>query len=180
MATDKTEKKHQSIKADSDRQYDRFSPCTNGLEPLPGGADNPDSQRRLEMSRNHAFEYARRIVLSSLTGVLDGEGLYFDVVGLRRNSAEGFQSPVSQSAGKKSSICLFGYSGPIEVVIMRFCEEIGKLCSPCDIPDPLTPDGLRKWATAAQRNVRSRFSGWGLKVICDDLDAITVLLAENS
>ncbi|NLH16235.1 MAG: hypothetical protein GX455_06630, partial [Phycisphaerae bacterium] len=176
----KADKKHQSIKVDSDRQYDRFSPCPNGLESPSGGADNPDSQKRLEMRRNHAFEYARRIVISSMTGVLDGEGLYFDVVGLRRNSAEGFQRPVSQSGGTKSSIHLFGYSGPLDVVIMWFCEEIGKLCAPCDIPDPLTPDGLRKWATAAQQNIRSRFSGWGLKVIRDDLDAITVLLAENS
>ncbi len=139
--------------------------------PPDQGSGDPGHPRLLACLY-YALDYARRIVLSGITGVLDGEGLYFDVVGLSRYITEWGRVSGNKSIGKSPSVRLFDFSGPVEVVTMRFCEQIRNLCSPQDIPDPLTRDDLQKWAAAAQGNIQSRFAGWGAKIIGGELDAI--------
>jgi hypothetical protein len=142
----------------------------------PGFADRDGGKLR-QACRVHAFEYARRIVLSAMAGPLDGEGLFFDVIGLQQHLAEGVRLSYAKTPADTRSVRLFGYNGPMENVVSRFCVEVQGLCSAADIPNPPTTDGLHQWATVTQRNLRSQFAGWGLETIRLELDAVADRLA---
>jgi hypothetical protein len=130
------------------------------------------SSDRREDCRIHAFGYARRIVLSALTGILDSEGLYFDVIGLRQHLAESVRTPAANTPADARAVRLLSSSGPMEVVVSRFCAEVEGLCSPRDIPNPLTTGGLQTWAAATRQNICVWFAGWGLEILRQELDAV--------
>ena len=144
----------------------------------PGFTDRQDGKRRAAC-RVHAFGYARRIVLSAMTGQLDGEGLFFDVVGLQQHLAEGVRLSATKTPADTRPVRLFSYNGPMAVVVSRFCVEVQGLCSPGDIPNPPTINGLRRWVAETQRIIRIQFSGLALETIRQELDAVADKLAER-
>jgi hypothetical protein len=188
MATNKTKVSHkaavkggaQTLSTTLDDLHDSDSPekfHSTGPGHLRFGFTDRQEVKRRAACRIHAFGYARRIVLSAMTGELDSEGLFFDVVGLQQNLAESARLPAGTAPADAGSVRLFGFTGHMESVMTRFCKEIEDLCSPRDIPNPPTTDGLHQWAAITQRNLRSQFAGWSLGILCEELDAIADKLA---
>lgn len=144
----------------------------------PGFTDRQEGHRP-SACRVHAFEYARRIVLSAMAGEVNGDGLFFDVVGLQQHLAEVVRLSAVQMPADTRSVRLLSDEGHLEGVVSRFCVEVQGQCSPRDIPNPPTTDGIRKWAAATQRNIRSQFAGWSLEILRRELDAVADKLAEH-
>lgn len=142
----------------------------------PGFTDREDSKRRAAC-RVHAFGYARRIVLSAMAGEVNGDGLFFDVVGLQQHLAEGVHLAAVHMPTDTRSVRLLSDEGPLDAVVSRFCAQVQSLCSPGDIPNPPATEGLQKWAAATQRNIRSQFAGWALEIVRQELDALADKLA---
>jgi hypothetical protein len=151
---------------------------TTGLSPLRSGFADREDGKRCQSCRIHAFGYARRIVLSAMTGEMNSEGLFFDVVGLQQHLAENARLPVGATPDQSRSVRLFCFAGPMSVVVKQFCAQVEGLCSPRDIPNPPMTDGLHLWAAATQRMIRNQFAGWSLKTIRQELDAVAIKLAD--
>jgi hypothetical protein len=170
--------KHQTHSTTLDDLHDSEHFHSAAPSPLRSGFTDHQEGKHRQACRVHAFGYARRIVLSAMTGQLDGEGLFFDVVGLRQRLAEGVRLSATKTPADTRSVRLFSYNGPMEVVVSRFCVEVQGLCSPGDIPNPPTTDGLHQWAAETQRIIRIQFSGLALETLRRELDAVADRLVD--